>query len=44
MLEMQVFLVQFLRKFDVALSEETQAKIKPLITLKPEFGMKLKLI
>ena len=44
MLEMQVFLVQFLRRYNVALSDETKVKIKPLITLKPAFGMKLKLI
>ncbi len=44
MLEMQIFLVQFYRKFDVALTDETDATIKALITLKPENGMKLKLI
>jgi len=44
MLEMQVFLVQFLKKFNVEITPKTSGKIKALITLKPEHGMNLKLV
>lgn len=43
MLEMQIFLVQFLKKFKVDVHSETDNAYKALITLKPKNGIKLQL-
>lgn len=43
MLEMQIFLVQFFRRYDVNLHELTDASIEALITLKPKNGITLQL-
>ena len=44
MLEMQIFLVQFFKKFELEVTPNTSGKLKALITIKPEKGMRLKLI
>lgn len=43
MLEMQIFLIQFLKKFKVDIHSETDHAYKALITLKPKNGIKLQL-
>lgn len=43
MLEMQIFLVQFMKKFKVNLDAQTDGAYKALITLKPKNGIKLQL-
>ena len=43
MLEMQIFLVQFFKQFNVRITEETDPTIQALITLKPKNGIKLHL-
>ncbi len=43
MLEMQIFLVQFFKKFNVDIDTQTDATFEALITLKPKNGIKLQL-
>jgi len=43
MMEMQIFLCQFLRKFDVELVEGQNVEVNPLITLRPNEPVSLRL-